>query len=244
MTDLSQTDFLPGAVVALAFAVVARGLRAVTDGGAIAGAIIAFILIVGGGPWAFVPLMAVFFLTLIATRWRAEDKRTLGIAERRGGRDAGQVLANLGASVLCAAAAFAFPNRSAQLMVGAMAVFAEAAADTVSSETGQAASSQPRMILGFRPAPVGTNGAVSPQGTFAGCIAAAIVAWIAVICGVVASRWAPVIALTAILGMLFDSVMGEIFENRGRMGNDAVNFVSTVLAADLALLIVFLSQRV
>jgi uncharacterized membrane protein len=46
----------------------------------------------------------------------------------------------------------------------------------------------------------------------------------------------PVIALAAIAGMLFDSVLGATFENRGRMGNDSVNFVSTVCAADLALL--------
>ena len=62
-------------------------------------------------------------------------------------------------------------------------------------------------------------------------------------CGVVAWRWAPIIALAGVLGMFFDSVLGATFENRGKMGNDAVNFVSTVFAADLALLAVLLLQR-
>lgn len=241
--NFGQSDFLPGAVVALAFALLARGLRAVTDGGAITGAVIAFFLILAGGLWAFLPLVSVFLLTLISTRWRAERKRSLGIAERRGGRDAGQVLANLGAAGLCAAAAAFAPRRSTALMVGAMAVLAEAAADTVSSEAGQAASSSPRMILGFRPAPPGTNGAVSLAGTLAGCIASILVASTAARFGVVPARWAPVIAAAGIAGMLIDSVVGELFENRGKLGNDAVNFVSTVVAADLALLAVLIAQR-
>ena len=121
-------------------------------------------------------------------------------------------------------------------MVGAMAVLAEAAADTVSSETGQAMASRPRMIVGFKAAEPGTNGAVSLEGTFAGCIAASIAAWIATMAGIVEWRWAPIIAVSGVAGMLFDSVMGACFENRGKMGNNSVNFVSTVFAADVALL--------
>ena len=196
-----------------------------------------------GGLWAFAPLVAVFVLTLLATRWRAERKRTLGVAERRGGRNAAQVVANLGGAGLCALAAVLFPKHAAGLMVGAIAVLAEAAADTVSSEAGQSIASQPRMILGFGLAPAGTNGAISLAGTFAGGIAASVVAGTAALCGVVAWRWAPILALAGVLGMLFDSVLGATFENRGKMGNDAVNFVSTVFAADLALLVVVILQR-
>ena len=64
--------------------------------------------------------------------------------------------------------AIVFPATIADLLVGAMAALAEAAADTVSSEVGQAVARQPRMILGFTPAPVGTNGAVTVEGTLAG----------------------------------------------------------------------------
>jgi len=66
---------LPAAVVSLGFALLARGLRAVSDGGALAGVVIAFLLMWAAGLAAFVPLVAVFFLTLIATRWRSERKR-------------------------------------------------------------------------------------------------------------------------------------------------------------------------
>lgn len=233
---------LPAAMVAVGFAVLARGLRAVTDGGALAGAVLAFLIMVGGGLWAFLPLVAVFVLTLAATRWRAERKRGLAIAERSGGRSANQVIANLGAAALCALAAAFFSGLSSYLLVGAMAALAEAAADTVSSEAGQAVAAEPRMILGLQRVAAGTNGAISLEGTFAGCIAACLVAWTATLFRVVAWRWAPVIAVAGALGMLFDSVLGASFENRGQMGNDAVNFVSTVLAADLSLAAVVVLQ--
>ncbi len=81
------------------------------------------------------------------------------------------------------------------------------------------------------------------MGTFAGCMAAGLVAWTALLAGVVSWRWMPLIALAGVAGMLFDSVLGAIFENRGDMGNDSVNFVSTVFAADLALVVTLLLRR-
>lgn len=236
--SLEYSRALPAAVVALGFALVARVMGAVSDGGAIAGAAVAFLLMVAAGLGGFLPLVAVFLLTLVATRWRSERKRNLGVAERRGGRTASQVVANLGAAALCAVAAIAFARFSEILMVGAMAALAEAAADTVSSEAGQGAANQARMILDLQPAPIGTNGAVSVEGTLAGCMAAFIVAWVSAFFGVVSSRSMPVITVAGIAGMLFDSVLGGTWENRGAMGNDSVNFVSTVFAADLALVAV------
>ena len=219
-------------------------MGAVSDGGALVGAMIAFLIMVAAGLGGFLPLVAVFVLTLLATRWRRDRKRNLGVAERGSGRTASQVVANLGAATLCAVAAIVFPRHSGILMVGAMAALAEAAADTVSSEAGQAAAKQARLILNFQLAPIGTNGAVSLEGTFAGCIAACIVAWVSTFFGVVPWQRAPVIAVSGIAGMLFDSVLGATLENRGKLGNDSVNFVSTVFAADLALITVLVVEGV
>jgi uncharacterized protein (TIGR00297 family) len=235
-----QASALPAAIIAVIFAVLARTLGSVSDGGAVMGAVVAFLLMHAAGLWAFFPLFALLLMTMLATRWRAERKSTLGVSERAGGRNARQVLANLGAAGLCALAAVMFVRQSAVLMVGAMAVLAEAAADTVSSEVGQALSTRPRLILGFAQVSPGTNGAISLVGTLAGCIAAALVAWTASLAGVVSGRWVLIIALAGVAGMLFDSVLGASLENRGDMGNDSVNFVSTVFAADLVLVAVLL----
>jgi uncharacterized protein (TIGR00297 family) len=241
--SLHPAGALPAAIIAVSFAVLARALGAITDGGALMGAAIAFLLMYAAGLWAFFPLFAVLLMTMLATRWKGDRKSTLGVAERAGGRNARQVLANLGGAGLCALAAALFPRQSALLMVGAMAVLAEAAADTVSSEVGQALSTQPRLILGLATAPPGTNGAISFGGTFAGCIAAALVAWTASLAGIVSWHWTPIISLAGVAGMLFDSLLGASFENRGDMGNDSVNFVSTVFAADLALVATLLLRH-
>ena len=222
----------------------ARLIGAVSDGGALAGIVVAFLLMVAAGLSGLLPLLAVLVLTLLATRWRREHKRNMGVAERSGGRSASQVAANLGAAALCAAAGIGFPRHFGILMVGAMAALAEAAADTVSSEAGQAAASQARMILNLHPAPIGTNGAISLEGTFAGCMAAFVVAWVSAFFGVVDGRWVPVIAGAGVAGMLFDSVLGATLENRGKMGNDSVNFVSTVFAADMAIIAVLVVEGV
>jgi uncharacterized protein (TIGR00297 family) len=242
LISLHHSNALPAALVAIGFAIVARLMGAVSDGGALIGIAIAFLLMVAAGVAGLLPLLGVLLLTLLATRWRSERKRNLGVAEHGSGRTASQVAANLGATALCAAAVIVFPRHSGILMVGAMAALAEAAADTVSSEAGQAAAKQARMILDLRPATIGTNGAVSLEGTLAGCVAAFIVAWVSKYFGVIPSRWGPVIAVAGIAGMLLDSVLGATLENRGKMGNDSVNFVSTVFAADLAILAVLIVE--
>ena len=231
-------------MVAIGFALVARTLGAVTDGGALMGVLVAFVLMLATGLAGFVPLLTVFVITLLATRAGYARKQHLGVAERSRGRTASQVLANLGATALCALPVLWFPRLTGILLIGAMAALAEAAADTASSEIGQATARAAYMITDFRAAPVGTNGAVSVVGTLAGCIAACLVAWISAAFQVVAWNWTPLIALAGIAGMFFDSLLGATWENSGKMGNDAVNFVSTVFAADLALTVAMVTQRV
>jgi uncharacterized protein (TIGR00297 family) len=231
-------------VVAIGFAVVARAMGSVTDGGALAGVLVAFILMLACGFPGFIPLVTVFLLTLISTRWGYQRKQRLGVAERRRGRTASQISANLGAAALCTLPVIWFPELSELLLVGAMAALAEAAADTVSSEVGQATGRGAYMITDFREAPIGTNGAISVEGTLAGCVAACIVSWVSASCGLVDWHWTPVIALAGISGMFLDSVMGATWENAGKMGNNSVNFVSTVCAADLALVVAMLMRRV
>ena len=129
--------FWTAAAVTLAFAVLARLLRGVTASGAVAGGVVCFALYAFAGPAAFAALVSVFVLTWSATRLGYSSKSRLGVAERREGRKASQVLANLAVAGLCAMV-FAVNHRIAFLM-GVVAALSEAAADTVSSEIGQGA---------------------------------------------------------------------------------------------------------
>jgi uncharacterized protein (TIGR00297 family) len=192
----------------------------------------------------FAPLLTVFVITVLATRLGYARKQQLGVAERGPGRSASQVLANLGATTLCALPVIWFPRLTGILLTGAMAALAEAAADTASSEIGQATVRAAYMITDFREAPIGTNGAISVVGTLAGGVAACLVAWVSAFFAVVSWNWTPLIALAGIAGMFFDSILGATWENSGKMGNDSVNFVSTVFAADLALTAAVVMEKV
>ena len=244
VTNLIHARGLPAAVVAIGFAVIARTMGAVTDGGAVVGVLMAFVLMLAAGLSGFLPLVTVFLLTLVTTRWGYARKQSLGVAERKRGRTASQVLANLCAAALCALPAIWFPQFSEVLLMAAMAALAEAAADTVSSEVGQATANSAYMITDFRPAAIGTNGAISVEGTLSGCVAASIVAWVSAFFGIVPWQWTPIVAIAGVAGMFLDSVLGATWENAGKMGNDSVNFVSTVFAADLALVAAMVMARI
>jgi len=218
------------------FSLLGWGARAVTAAGALAGAVVCFVILWAAGLGGFAALLAVFALTWISTRVGYARKRDLGTAEARSGRNALQVMANLGvAAGLAILYATVWPAQ--RMLVAMAAVLAEAAADTVSSEIGQAVGGTPRLVTTWQPAVPGTNGAITWLGTLAGITAAVLVA---IICGfghIVGWSLAPICAGAAVVGMSADSLLGATLERGGLLGNNGVNFISTVIAALLAVLI-------
>jgi uncharacterized protein (TIGR00297 family) len=229
-------QFWVAAGMTLGFTLLARWLRGVTDGGAVAGAVVCFLLYLGTGPAGFLALVCVFVLTWITTRWGYQKKQRLGIAEKRDGRRATQVLANLGIAALCALLHALDPSREIYLLAVAAAL-SEAAADTVSSEMGQASAEQVRLITTWQRVPAGSDGGVSPIGTLTGIAAAALVSLVCVTAGLLPRRWFVVSITAAVGGMAADSYLGASLERRKLLNNDAVNFLSTCVAVALAPLI-------
>jgi len=242
-------QLVPAVGLSVAFAFVAWGLRAVTAGAALTGVFLTIILCVAAGPGALFPILIVFLLTLISTRIGRRKKERLGTGERRHGRGALQILANVGASALCAAPLIYVSHsiHSAThvrhiLLAGASAALAEAAGDTVSSELGQAFGSSPWLITTWRKIAPGQDGGITPIGTFFSLCA------ILMVC--VSCEWARLLVpqfywtvfAAAFLGTIVDSFLGATLERPDRLGNNAVNFSSTAFAAALAIG-VLLAQR-
>jgi uncharacterized protein (TIGR00297 family) len=224
------------AALTLLFAVLGRAVRGVTTGGAVAGAAVCFALLWAAGLGAFAALLTVFLLTWITTRIGYSRKQRLGTAEARAGRDALQVLANLGTAAGCAVFYATFwPDP--RLLIALAAALAEAAADTVSSEIGQAVGGTPRLITTWRKVAPGTDGAITLAGTLAGAAAAIAVALVFVIAHIFTVRLLAFCAGAGVGGMIFDSLLGATLERRQILGNNAVNFASTIIAAVLAFLL-------
>ncbi len=217
------------ALVSIVFAGFGRAVRGVTTGGAVAGATACFALLLAAGHKGFVALFVVFLLTWAATRLGYARKQSLGTAEPRAGRNAAQVFANLGVASICALA-YATTWRDLRLLVAIAAALAEAAADTVSSEIGQAVGGVPRLVTNWKPVPAGTDGAITLAGTAAGIGAAVTVS----MTGIVEWRFVMICAAAGVTGMLADSLLGATAERRGFLGNNAVNFCSTAIAALIA----------
>ncbi len=240
ISDLAIPSWLAGLVITIIFAVWARMMRAVTRGGAVAGGIVAFAIYAGSGAGGFSVLVAVFFLTAFTTHWRKEIKTQFGRSQQE--RNVGQVLANILTAALVCTAALIFPAARHGLLPAAIAALAEAAADTVSSETGEGFRDRTLLITSFQIVEPGKDGGISLRGTLAGALAAVAVGFVALITGVLNLHWAMIATACGIAGMLFDSVLGATLETRGLLGNDSVNFTSTVFAADVALLVWWLSR--
>jgi uncharacterized protein (TIGR00297 family) len=222
------------AVLTLDFAILGRVVRGVTTGGAVAGAAVCFALLWVAGLAGFAGLLTVFVLTWIATRFGYKHTQRLGTAEARTGRNSIQVLANLGMSAGCAILySTLWPDR--RLLVALAAALAEAAADTVSSEMGQALGGAPRLITTWKKVEPGADGAVSLAGTMDGATAAVAVGLVFVLSRIFSWRSFAVCAGAGVAGMIFDSFLGATLERW--LGNNAVNFVSTIFAVGLAFLL-------
>jgi uncharacterized protein (TIGR00297 family) len=217
------------------FSVLAYTVRGVTRSGAIAGAAICLLLCGTVGFRGLAVLLIVFILTWLTTRFGYHTKQKLGTAEPRAGRTASQVLANLGVATACASM-YAMTRRPFFLLAMA-AAFTEAAADTVSSEFGQATRNQAYLITTWEPVPAGTDGGVSLLGTLSGVSAAAIVNLFCAGSVLLTWKWAAFSGFAGVVGMFADSFMGALLEQRCLLNNNTVNFLGTLCAAIVGILL-------
>jgi len=239
--------------ISMAFAALVLALRAATIAGAIFGGMICLVLMNGTDSWEYtivrsglVPLASLFVLTFLATRAGRRGKTEAGLAEGRRGRSASQVIANLSIASLSVSylglavisggtGPFMGSMFKIPMMLMCLAALAEATADTVSSEIGQAFGGTPVMLVSLKRVAAGTDGAITLLGTVAGAVGGCVVAIVGAWAMHLHAREAWVAAGAGVAGLFFDSLLGATVERRGWVGNDLVNFSSTAFAAILAL---------
>lgn len=224
----TPTTRIPIAIgITVAFALLAALARGVNLSGTLAGSAVAFIL-AARDLKLLVVLLAVFAVTLAATRLGVERKRQLRKAEAADGRSASQVMANLGlAAVIVTVAPVHW-----QLL--ALAALAEAAADTASSEIGLAFPGKTVLITNWKTVAPGVDGGISWLGTTAALVTVALIGLTGRLLGLVTMHLAMVVVYAGFLGMLADSLLGALLERRGFLNNDFVNLLSTAAAAVIA----------
>jgi uncharacterized protein (TIGR00297 family) len=231
---------LAGLLVNAAIAAPALFARSIDAAGAASAVLIGTAITAGLGLPGLALMVAFFVLGTAATRLGYRTKAARGIAQERGGARGWRHAWANGAvpAFLAVLAGMAPPGLRDLLAIAYAAAVATAAADTCSSEVGKAFGRRTFLITTLRPAPPGTEGAVSLEGTLGGFLGALAVGATGVATGLFGWPAALVVAVAGLLGSLAESVLGTVAERRGFMGNDLLNAANTAIGALFATLIV------
>ncbi|HEX3581889.1 MAG TPA: DUF92 domain-containing protein, partial [Thermoanaerobaculia bacterium] len=179
-------------------------------------------------------LLAFFVIGTAMTKAGYRNKAKRGLAQEKGGRrGASHAFSNAGVAAILAT--FFASTHEQIFWYAAVAALATAAADTTASELGQLIGRRTFLPLTLKPVPVGTEGAISIEGTLAGLVAGFLVA-------LVATRDPHMLALltlAAFLGSYVESLAGNWNRKRTKsVPNGALNFFNTAAGAALLLLLV------
>jgi len=224
---------LLGFAVNAVIAVAARATALLDTPGAASAVVIGTAITVGLGLAGLLLMIAFFVLGGAATRLGYARKAARGIAQENGGaRGWRNAWANGGVPALLALLAAMAPSElRAVCTLAYAAAVATAAADTCSSEVGKAYGGRTVLLTTWQPVPPGTEGGVSLAGTLAGAVAAALLAAMGPAGRLYAWMLVPLVAAAGVLGSLAESVLGNVAESRGWMGNDALNALNTAFGA-------------
>jgi uncharacterized protein (TIGR00297 family) len=207
-----------------------------TLAGSMTGVLVAVLIFIGSGLPGVVMLGVFFVLGTAVTSYKKEEKRKLDVNEaHQGRRKAGQVLANGGVSAALSLLHIVSENDSSVFLLMVASSLASATGDTFSSELGNVYGRNFFNILTFKKDQRGLNGVISFEGTFFGVVGSLAIAFVYLLFFGWSSAFF-VIVLAGLAGNLFDSLLGALFERKGLLGNDAVNFLNTAFAALTAFL--------
>lgn len=230
-------------------AIVGYFTRSVSFSGAIGGWILGAILILGAGWPLYVALLAFFVIGTAATKLGYARKAKMGLAQEGGGRRGfSHAFSNVGVAAICAVAVsrLARSQHSSTIEIELLPIFmgmaalATAAADTTASEIGQLLGRRAFLPMSLKRVPVGTEGAISIEGTLAGAVAGFLVALAGVASvtrlfgDLFTFSWSMVLTVTlcAFVGSYLESVAGSW--NRKRIApvpNGVLNFFNTATGA-------------
>lgn len=219
-------------LILLAGIIFSIGRKKLTLPAALTGAILGWLVYKGGGYTGLAMLTSFFILGTAATSWKKKEKMQIkGHAVHQPTRTTGQVIANGGVAGITGLAVLVFPYYEHLLQIMMAASLAAAAADTLSSELGMVYGRRYYHILTWQPDEKGLDGVVSREGWLIGMAASAVIAGVYALGHGWNTRIFLVLIGSGTLGNLIDSLLGAIWERKGQLSNNAVNFLNTLAAA-------------
>jgi len=226
---MAVLHYLPIVLIIVAGATLSIKAEKLTFSGAIAGAAVGLLVFAGGGYAGFIMLVAFFILGTVATSWKKQEKlRFKAKSDRSVKRNATQVLANGGVAAILGLLALWMPHHGGLLRLMMAAALSSATADTLSSELGMVYGRWFFNILTFRKDQKGLDGVISISGILIGIAGSGLIAFIYSL-SFGKQFW--LIILAGTIGNVADSILGEKYERKGKIGNSTVNFLNTSITA-------------
>ncbi len=223
----------------LGFAIAAFLLGTVSRSGVAGGVVVGTVLYLIAGWQGWLLLVAFFVMGSGLSKLGYRRKAAMGVAQEDGGRRGSKhALANCGGALIFAL--LFYVTDSPLFLLAYVGAFATAVSDTSGSEIGQLYGKTPILITTFRRVPVGTDGAVSLEGTFAGIVASLILALVAFSIGFAPGAgvhilW--IIAAAAFVGTTVESYVGAAFDQVKAIDNEVMNFSNTLVGGGAAALL-------
>jgi len=200
------------------------------------------VLIWGTVGWqGYLVVMFYFLVGSGVTRIGMAQKEAEGIAEKRSGaRGPENVWGSALTGALCALGTLfvGAPYRNL-LLLGYVASFCTKLSDTSASEVGKAYGKRTFLITTFQPVARGTEGAVSLEGTLAGIVASAAIAFVGWGVGLIDLTGVLFCVIAAFIATNLESVIGATLQSKfDWMTNEVVNIINTLIGAIAAVLLV------
>eukprot|EP01060_Flectonema_neradi_P018044 TRINITY_DN24863_c0_g1_i1.p1 TRINITY_DN24863_c0_g1~~TRINITY_DN24863_c0_g1_i1.p1 ORF type:complete len:269 (+),score=42.91 TRINITY_DN24863_c0_g1_i1:41-847(+) len=188
-----------------------------TTSGCVAAWLVGFCTYVASG-WHVAVLLMFFFggTKLTKVGHKKKEKLEEGYCAQ-GGRNHWQVLANGGLGTLLSLM-WVMDKSNSCLLVAYLVQYSVVAGDTWASELGILNTSNPRLIIGFREVPPGTNGGITLLGTAASLLGGLSIGSISFTVSppmMLATHPIIVSGIGGLLGSAVDSILGQFFEYSG-----------------------------
>ena len=180
----------------------------------------------------------------IVTKIGATKKKLLGVEEIRSGkRGPSNVWGSAGTGLILSILIGLGIGSKELMLIAFSASFSAKLGDTFGSEIGKLYGKRSYLITTLRRVKVGTDGAISFEGTIASAVGCSLMALIVLILGLVTSfKNSIVVALVGFISTLCESVFGALFQ-KGKITNELTNFIQTTFSSLLAILVVIFSNR-
>ena len=225
---------------ALAFALLLGYLAYVAKiadiSGLLSATLVGVLIIAFTNVWWFLLLLTFYMLGGGFTKYKYEYKKSLGIAQGKGGaRGYRNVFSNSIFAIAASICYTIFPHESYLFLYIYLGAVATATGDTLASEVGTTYKGSPRMITTLKKVEPGTDGGVSMLGETASILGSLVIGIFAVLFGVIAVDpirlcliGMTIVVVSGFVGTNIDSLLGATLQQRGILSNNGVNVVSTL----------------